>query len=57
MTKRLKLARAIELLRLARDVLSDIASRAGDVDDWDEGGDYYEVNTAIREFLRTQAED
>lgn len=42
---------ATELLRAALGVLMDIANSAGDVAEWNQGGDYYEVSSAIRSYL------
>ena len=47
-----RLEKAIGLLNEALIVLHDLADKAGDVSEWNEGGEYFEVSSSIRNFLR-----
>jgi hypothetical protein len=48
--------RTLTLLQEAQTCLADIADKAGDVSEWNEGGEYYEVSHAIRTFLNENKE-
>jgi hypothetical protein len=52
-----KLDRAIALLSEASCVLRDISERDGNIDEWNQGGEFYETAFAIRNFLEQVRSD